>query len=96
MNGRYSIDPKKVQEAVDKANSPLEVTTTLLTWCAVHGALQMALRHPEFPPTTRAILEPLIEQLGQALVDADFFTGDTLQESIDREKRFHAKKITKS
>jgi len=96
MSGRYSVIPEKMGEAVRKANSQMSVTTNLLTWCAVHGSLQMAMRHPDFPATTRAMLAVFVEQLGAALVESGFFTAETLQESIEREKVFHARKITQN
>lgn len=93
MTNRYTIDPNRVNEALAKSNTTMAVHDTLLTWCAVHGALQMALRHPHFPDSTRQLLGPFIEQLGAGLVDAGFFTGETLQESLTRERTFHAKRI---
>lgn len=93
MTGRYSIDSSSANEALAKAHTNMSVRDTLLTWCAVHGSLQMALRHPEFPATTRLLLEPFIEQLGAGLVKAGFFTAATLQESLDLERTFHAKRI---
>jgi len=94
MSGRYSVIPQEMQAAVAKANEKLTVTDRLIAWCAVHGSLQFALRHPDFPASTRQLIGPFIEQLGEALVKEGFFTADTLRESVELEKRFHARKIT--
>lgn len=94
MKGRYTVPQQHVQTALAKSSLPLEVTSNLLTWAAVHGSLQLALRHPEFPATTRVLMGSFVEQLGAALVAAGFFTGETLQEAAELERRFHAGKIT--
>ncbi len=93
MNRRYAVDPGQIQNAVAKANEPLSIEAGLLTWCAVHGSLQMALRHPEFPPTTRQLVQSFVEQLGTTLVECGFFTGDTLREAMELEQRVHAQRL---
>jgi hypothetical protein len=90
---RYKVIPEEMQKAVAKANSTLSVETRLLTWCAVHGSLQFALRHPEFPPTTRVLIESFVQQLGVSLVESGFFTAETLQEAVALEQQFHAPRI---
>lgn len=92
MTKRYSIEPQKLGQVLAKAHVPMAVQDTLLTWCAVHGTLQMALRHPEFPDSTRVLLEAFIEQLGKGLVEAGFLTAETLQEAIALERRYHAER----
>lgn len=96
MNRRYTVNSQQLAEALKKADASMRIIHTLLGWCAVHGSLQLALRHPEFPPSTRHLIEPFIEQLGKALVEAGFCTGDTLREALDTEQRFHAPRIEKN
>ena len=91
MTHRYSVDPTLTAVALETANKRLSVSDTLLTWCAVHGCVQLALRHPEFPNTTRELLKPFVEQLGTALVAEGFFTAETLKEAVETEERFRAK-----
>lgn len=95
MTRRYRLDPSMTREALELAKKPMSVSDTLLAWCAVHGSLQMALRHPQFPATTRELIEPFVEQLGRALVTEGFFTPETLKEALETEARFHAQRIGK-
>jgi hypothetical protein len=85
---RYSIDPQLTGEALAKATEQAPISATLLTWCAVHGSLQLALRHPGVTPSIRGMVEPFVEQLGTMLVERGFFTAETLRESIELEQRY--------
>lgn len=90
---KYHIDPKAVPQALAKARELAPIEADLITWTAVHGSLQLALRHPDFPFATRYLLEPFIEQLGQRLVVLGMLTPDILNEAEAREREFRPKAV---
>lgn len=87
---RYSVNPNVAAEARAKALEPADMSANLLTWCAVYGALQLALRHPQFPRMTCELVEAFVDRLGPMLVDKGFLTAATLQEATDLESRASA------
>jgi hypothetical protein len=84
----YRIDPEQSTAALAVALKSVSVDEKLLTWCAVHGTLQLALRHAGFPPYTRQIVQTFVEKLGQIMVAEGFLTAEILQEAIRREREF--------
>lgn len=93
LNRRYSVAPELAGIAAAKARELCPVQTTLLTWCAVHGALQLAMRHPGMGFTTRAMLEPFVDQLSTVLVQQGFLTPETIREAYDREAAFERRQL---
>lgn len=64
-----STDPERLARLADElqkaapANLVLQPTTSM----ALIGALQLALRHPEFPPSSEAIVHEVVETLAHAI-----------------------------
>jgi hypothetical protein len=85
---KYIVDPTLAEAAKEKAREDLEVHADLLTWTAVHGSLQLALRHPQHTGPSRRIVEAFIQQLGQELIRRQFLTQQIIEEGERREEIF--------
>ena len=84
----YTVDPGLAPEAIAKAREIGDVHAELIVWVAVHGALQLSLRHPQFQGTTRQWVEGFVDQLGRYLVERGMLTEAILGESARREAAF--------
>lgn len=81
----YSVDPELSAAAIAKANESHEFRATLLTWTAVHGNLQLALRHPMNIGASRTMVETFVKDLGVWLVERGLLTAEVLAEADRRE-----------
>jgi hypothetical protein len=90
----YSVDPALAAEALVKARTQGSVSADLLTWVAVHGNLQLALRHPLNAGASRPLIEQFITQLGQWLVEQGMLTPEHLAEAERREAQFQRWRTT--
>lgn len=59
----------------------IPVTAPAFVWAAVHGNLQLALRHPSNQGQSADILRDLVEELGHMLIDAGVMTPEELAAS---------------
>lgn len=85
---KYTLDPNMSAAATAKARESGTVTAELIQWVAVHGNLQLALRHPMNVGPSRAIVESFIEDLGAWLVEQGMLTPEILAEAEARERPF--------
>ena len=65
----------------------LPVTTNTLTAMAVHGALCLALRHPQFKGQSRQMVVEFTKSLGEWLVTAGALTPEQLRSAERLEAR---------
>lgn len=86
---RYSVDPSLSAAALAKARQEGSVMAELIVWTAVHGSLQLALRHPLFVGASRPMVEQFVKQLGEWLVQEGMLTPEILAEGERRERAFH-------
>jgi hypothetical protein len=86
----YSVDPLLSAEARAKALERHPFTADLITWCAVHGNLQLALRHPLNQGASRPRVEQFVKDLGLWLVARGLLTPEILAEAQRREREFSA------
>lgn len=77
VSRRYVMNPDLTEEVKRKALELRSMEAKLITWCAVHGSLQLALRHPEYIGASRPYVEEFVERLGEMLVQQGFLTTDT-------------------
>jgi hypothetical protein len=70
-----ALTPQTEQALLDAmlqhGNDPIELEMTVHQLCTMIGALQLALRHPTFPPRSRQILRQMIRQWRDALWNLD-------------------------
>ncbi len=85
---QYSVDPLQIAAAGKKALEMAEFRASLLTWTAVHGNLQLALRHPMNLGASRPYVERFVNELGHFLVARGMLTADVLAEAERREREF--------
>lgn len=90
---RYSVDPEMQDIAFEKSLEQAPISANLLTWSTVHGALSLALRHPEFGPRARILTEEFLDSVGAMLVEQGFWTDEILKEHRRREAEFHATQL---
>jgi hypothetical protein len=64
----------------EHAEDPLQVEADAFTWMAVHGNLQLALRHPANQGPSRAVVQNFVNALGALLVQSHIID----QEDIDK------------
>lgn len=88
---RYSVDPALSALAIAKACESHEFRATLITWVAVHGNLQLALRHPSNIGASRPMVEEFVRELGRFLVTHGLLSDAVLEEAERREAPFKPK-----
>ncbi len=64
---------------LSKSEQPATLTTDLITWAAVHGSLRLALRHPLFPKTSRALVDAIATAIEIQLVEGGLFTREEMR-----------------
>lgn len=76
----------------------IPVTTNTLTAMAVHGALCLALRHPNFKGRSKQLVDEFKKSLGEWLVHAGALTPEQLRiaEELEAKERAQPLKRTKS
>ena len=84
----YTVDPEFSAEARAKAREQGTVSAELIVWVAVHGNLQLALRHPMNFGASRPMVQQFIQQLGIWLVEKGMLTPEILAEADRRERDF--------
>jgi hypothetical protein len=60
-------------------NAPVQIDTTVCDLHVIAGALHLALRHPHFPATSRAILERHLAHWADVLGHAEPLLGDLIR-----------------
>ncbi len=85
---QYTIDPLQIAAAREKSTEQVEFRASLLTWTAVHGNLQLALRHPMNLGASRPYVEQFVNELGALLVARGMLTAEVLAEAQRRERQF--------
>jgi hypothetical protein len=88
MTNRYHVDPALSAAALAKARERGSVSAELIVWAAVHGSLQLALRHPQYVGASRAMVEMFVRDLGLWLVEQGLLTPAMLAEAERREREF--------
>lgn len=84
----YTVDPALSAAALAKARERGSVSAELIVWAAVHGSLQLALRHPLHIGASRTMVETFVKDLGLWLVEQGLLTPDMLAEADRREREF--------
>ena len=81
--------PNQIKPKPDYWLKPLiiPVTTNTLTAMAVHGALCLALRHPQFRGQSREFVVEFTKSLGEWLVTAGALTPEQLVNAQQLEAR---------
>jgi hypothetical protein len=85
---RYTVDPELLASARAAARKEGSVSAQLIVWCAVHGNLQLALRHSENQGPSRSLAEAFLRDLGEWLVREGMLTPEILAENERREQPF--------
>lgn len=85
---KYTVDPALSAAALAKAREQGSVSAELIVWVAVHGNLQLALRHPMNIGASRMMVETFVKDLGVWLVERGLLTPEVLAEADRREGEF--------
>jgi hypothetical protein len=59
----------------------IHLSISYLDLMAMHGALCLALRHPQFTGPTRAMIVTAVKEIGKGLVNAGILTPEQLAET---------------
>lgn len=86
FGSRVRIDPQRFREL-----QPVIAERTV--WLGVHGALCLALRHPQFPSPTAVMVSEFVEQLGNRLVEWGILNDDELAHIRRTERQVQAGRL---
>ena len=80
MDEEQMIEDFIARAKVNRENFAVDqpIIAERLVWLGVHGALCLALRHPQFNTATAGMVRQFVHQLGDGLVDWGILTPDEL------------------
>lgn len=79
LEHEHEFDSDGIPTDIEVLESQQPVIAQGVCWAAVHGALCLALRHPEFSGEVRKMVSEFTRQLGKGLVKWGVFSADTMK-----------------